>query len=196
MLWDDFLNSEWHDWRGSGRSEDRLEHEDWMHSFLHSHDLTAPLPLEMASIDKLKGLRSFLLELVRHITLGEKPTSDHIEQLNGWMADGPVIRQIDMGSDESLYLSSRPFNSGWTQIHAEIAASFASSLAQGELSRFRICSNPDCLWVYYDDTRNRSKRYCDDKACGNLMKVRRFRAKQKQKASTQIPTNPQDHQTE
>ncbi|WP_141639042.1 CGNR zinc finger domain-containing protein, partial [Paenibacillus riograndensis] len=39
--------------------------------------------------------------------------------------------------------------------------------------------NPDCLWVYYDDTRNRSKRYCDDKMCGNLMKVRRFRARKK-----------------
>jgi predicted RNA-binding Zn ribbon-like protein len=42
--------------------------------------------------------------------------------------------------------------------------------------------NADCLWVYYDDTRNRSKRYCDDKACGNLMKVRRFRARKKAEA--------------
>ncbi|MDT3426149.1 putative RNA-binding Zn ribbon-like protein [Paenibacillus forsythiae] len=48
-------------------------------------------------------------------------------------------------------------------------------------SRFRICDNPDCRWAYYDDTRNRSKRYCDDKACGNLMKVRRFRARKKAK---------------
>ncbi|MNW66741.1 CGNR zinc finger [compost metagenome] len=62
---------------------------------------------------------------------------------------------------------------------AEIASSFAAALVEKETSRFRICENPDCLWVYYDDTRNRSKRYCDDKLCGNLMKVRRFRARKK-----------------
>ena len=56
---------------------------------------------------------------------------------------------------------------------------FAQTLAEGEASRIRICDNPDCLWVYYDRTRNRSKRYCDDRACGNLMKVRRFRASKK-----------------
>jgi len=34
-----------------------------------------------------------------------------------------------------------------------------------------------------DDTRNRSKRYCDDKLCGNLTKVRRFRARKKAEAT-------------
>jgi predicted RNA-binding Zn ribbon-like protein len=70
---------------------------------------------------------------------------------------------------------------------AEIAASFARTLADGEKSRLRICDNPDCLWVYYDDTRNRSKRYCDDKMCGNLLKVRRFRARQKGSSDIEGP---------
>ncbi|UOK61501.1 CGNR zinc finger domain-containing protein [Paenibacillus sp. OVF10] len=33
--------------------------------------------------------------------------------------------------------------------------------------------------MFYDDTRSRTQKYCDDKMCGNLMKVRRFRAKRK-----------------
>ncbi|MNI89783.1 CGNR zinc finger [compost metagenome] len=68
----------------------------------------------------------------------------------------------------------------WTQVMAEVAASLAKTLIDGEIGRIRVCDNPDCRWVFYDDTRNRTKKYCEDKTCGNLMKVRRFRARKKQ----------------
>jgi predicted RNA-binding Zn ribbon-like protein len=102
-----------------------------------------------------------------------------LEQLNVYMDKGPVTRRIVWKSDDQAEISLLPLYSGWEQVMAEIAASFAEALLEKEPSRFRICENPACLWVYYDDTRNRSKRYCDDKACGNLMKVRRFRARKK-----------------
>lgn len=102
-----------------------------------------------------------------------------LEQLNIYLDKGPVTRRIVWKSDEQAEIKLLPLHSGWEQVMAEIAASFAEALLEKEPTRFRICENPDCLWVYYDDTRNRSKRYCDDKACGNLMKVRRFRARKK-----------------
>lgn len=61
-----------------------------------------------------------------------------------------------------------------------MAAAYADMLAAGGAERLRVCDNPDCKWIYYDETKNRSKRYCDDKACGNLLKVRRFRERARQ----------------
>lgn len=183
MLWDDFINSEWHDWRGSGRSEDRLAREDWLTDFMNQYQLQVSLPLTPDELGQLRELRSFLLTCVQHIVAGESPSPMEIEQLNRWMAAGPVIRHLEIDEDQNLALSYILQNPGLQAAAAEIAGSFAQAIEQGELSRFRICTNPDCLWVYYDDTRNRSKRYCDDKMCGNLMKVRRFRAKKKQQSS-------------
>ncbi|MBT2764139.1 CGNR zinc finger domain-containing protein [Paenibacillus sp. ISL-20] len=185
MLWDDFINSEWHDWRGSGRSEDRLAREDWLTDFINEYDLPIAVPLTSDGLGFLRQLRSFLLTCVQHIVAGESPSPKEIEELNRWMATGPVIRQLKINEDQKFVLAYTLQNPGLQAAAAEIAGSLALTIEQGELSRFRICTNPDCLWVYYDDTRNRSKRYCDDKMCGNLMKVRRFRAKKKQQSDSE-----------
>ncbi|MWV44438.1 hypothetical protein GRF59_12460 [Paenibacillus sp. HJL G12] len=190
MLWDDFVNSEWHDWRGSGRSEDRLGQEKWLHWFMQQEQVTAPDLPSQKELDELRELRSFLLDLIRHIASGEAVTSYQVDILNEWMAKAPVYRKLSQSADQAIHLSYFPENANWTQVMAEISASFASTLEKGDLSRIRICDNPDCLWVYYDDTRNRSKRYCDDKMCGNLMKVRRFRAKKKLSSSPSNSSMP------
>lgn len=51
----------------------------------------------------------------------------------------------------------------------------ALDLVRGpELARLRQCANADCRWLFVDRTRNRSRRWCDMKSCGNLAKARRF----------------------
>ncbi|CAH0120873.1 MULTISPECIES: ABATE domain-containing protein [unclassified Paenibacillus] len=185
MLWVDFLNSEWHDWRGSGRYEDRLDQPAVVEQLLKEHGLPSipsPGAEEMA---ELKLLRFAMREMVKAIVRGQEPELEALELLNRMMARGPVIRRI-VRTDERFRLEQTAERADWAHTMAEIAASFARTLAEGETSRIRICDNPDCKWIYYDDTRNRSKRYCDDKACGNLLKVRRFRARQK--ASKEHPS--------
>ena len=46
------------------------------------------------------------------------------------------------------------------------------------LSKVRACAASDCGWWFVDDTKNRSRRWCDMKLCGNREKVKRFRARQ------------------
>jgi predicted RNA-binding Zn ribbon-like protein len=120
---------------------------------------------------------------------GHSPSREHIDFLNKVMANGEVVRQLIVTEDERYQLIYNTLGHQWTHVQAEIAASMAQMMAEDEPSRIRICDNPNCLWVYYDDTRNRSKRYCDDKLCGNLMKVRRFRARQK--ADVDLPNKEQ-----
>lgn len=187
MLWEDFINSYWRDWRTGDRSKDRdkLEEAEWLAEWLRQHSLQASVPPEQAVLEQLKYLRGLLWEEIQKLVQGTGPNQSLLVQLNGYMDKGPSVRQVVWNAEGKAEISLIPLRADWEQVMAEIAASFAEALLEKEISRFRICENPDCLWVYYDDTRNRSKRFCDDKLCGNLIKVRRFRARKKAEDETQ-----------
>jgi predicted RNA-binding Zn ribbon-like protein len=51
-------------------------------------------------------------------------------------------------------------------------------LTSDALARVRQCADGSCAWLFLDTTRNRTRRWCDMKACGNRNKVRRFRKPQ------------------
>lgn len=43
--------------------------------------------------------------------------------------------------------------------------------------RVKTCPGADCGWKFLDQSRNRSRRWCDMKVCGNLVKAREYRAR-------------------
>jgi predicted RNA-binding Zn ribbon-like protein len=54
-----------------------------------------------------------------------------------------------------------------------IALSATELLTSSQLSTVRMCEAPDCAWLFLDQSRNRSRRWCDMKVCGNRQKARR-----------------------
>jgi predicted RNA-binding Zn ribbon-like protein len=59
----------------------------------------------------------------------------------------------------------------------EIGRAAGRLVISPRLSRVRACAAGDCGWWFVDDTKNRSRRWCDMTLCGNREKLRRFRAK-------------------
>jgi predicted RNA-binding Zn ribbon-like protein len=62
----------------------------------------------------------------------------------------------------------------------DFLAAVLSAIGAGTWKRLKAC--PDCRWVFYDNTRNGSKRWClmyaggpEGRACGTIAKVRRYR---------------------
>jgi predicted RNA-binding Zn ribbon-like protein len=43
-----------------------------------------------------------------------------------------------------------------------------------ERTRVHKCENDGCDWLFLDTSRNRSRRWCDMKSCGNRAKARRY----------------------
>jgi predicted RNA-binding Zn ribbon-like protein len=50
-------------------------------------------------------------------------------------------------------------------------------LVAGERDRLRHCLAPDCGRVFVDLSRNRSRRYCSSRTCGNRLHVAAYRAR-------------------
>jgi predicted RNA-binding Zn ribbon-like protein len=62
---------------------------------------------------------------------------------------------------------------------ADGAMALAFLLVAGERDRLRTCEAPDCNRVLIDLSRNRCRRYCDSRTCGNRLHVAAYRARRK-----------------
>ncbi len=64
-----------------------------------------------------------------------------------------------------------------------LAADAADLLASEELARVKKCCGEDCEWVFLDESRNRSRRWCEMSDCGNRAKQRRYQRRHRKSAS-------------
>ncbi|GAA3631946.1 CGNR zinc finger domain-containing protein [Streptomyces chitinivorans] len=62
---------------------------------------------------------------------------------------------------------------------ADGGMALAFLVVAGERERLRRCAAPDCRRAFVDLSRNRSRRYCDSRTCGNRLHVAAYRARQR-----------------
>jgi len=63
-----------------------------------------------------------------------------------------------------------------------IAQSAAELLTAERLKKVRICEASSCAWLFLDESRNHSRRWCDMKVCGNREKAKRHYERGRKKA--------------
>ncbi len=80
-----------------------------------------------------------------------------------------------------LVKTAEGFAWGWSedadalgQIPWAAVRSAADLLTAPELRRVRRCAGANCDWLFMDMSRNRTRRWCDMKGCGNRAKARRY----------------------
>lgn len=72
----------------------------------------------------------------------------------------------------------RPVQDGIRGALSRVLIAVNSSVADDTWRRLKICSADDCLWAYFDTTKNRSRAWCEW-GCGNKVKTRNYRARKK-----------------
>jgi predicted RNA-binding Zn ribbon-like protein len=60
-----------------------------------------------------------------------------------------------------------------------VAQSAAELLTSPKLARVKVCAGEGCGWVFLDESRNGSRRWCDSRDCGNRERVRRHLARKR-----------------
>ena len=65
-----------------------------------------------------------------------------------------------------------------------VARTAADLLTSGRLDRVRECPGADgCGWLFYDTSKNGSRRWCSMEGCGNVAKARRLYARRRAASS-------------
>jgi len=109
-------------------------------------------------------------------------------------AEGRAIAPEDLSTIEAEHARAAPFarlsrdgdGYRWTldpsaaaldSAMQPLVESAVSLLTSPKLERLRRCGNSTCYWLFIDETKNRSRRWCEMASCGNIVKVRRHREK-------------------
>jgi predicted RNA-binding Zn ribbon-like protein len=166
------VNSRFTDHTGTGQVYDRLEIPAWRAWFADRCGLSIKRPPAEPQRRELIQLRELMRDLLES---GREPDSGEIRTINRYLALSPHVWELSrQGPDLEIHDSRRV--RGWRAAMATVALSYCDLLASGEIDHVRRCANPDCTWLFFDHSRNRSRRWCDPARCGNLDAVRRHRA--------------------
>jgi predicted RNA-binding Zn ribbon-like protein len=90
-----------------------------------------------------------------------------------------------------LEQDQRGYRLGWDRgrdllpaLLGPIAQSAVKLLLDSDLGRIKRCGGQDCGWLFFDQTKNRRRRWCEMSVCGNRAKQRRLRRRQTGEART------------
>ena len=69
------------------------------------------------------------------------------------------------------------------RLAVDVLAALHLASTDGRLTRLRLCQRPECGWCYYDGSKNRSARWCSSDPCGDVMKTRAYRARNRTRST-------------
>jgi predicted RNA-binding Zn ribbon-like protein len=168
----DFIDSRFRDHTGTGRIFDRLALAGWQQAFLDHWGWNAPVPAPRKKLAPLRELRSRLRRILESASAGKGLQPRDVRYFNALLGAAPFVYTVTGGGSTA----AKPIRQDWDWIIAELVTSTADVVTRFESGRIKVCANPDCSWIFYDQTLNRSRRWCLTRICGNLVKVRAHRA--------------------
>jgi predicted RNA-binding Zn ribbon-like protein len=134
------------------------------------------IPAEPRDAARLRAHRARLDAVAVACESGDDDAA--IEMLNKLLADTGAVPQIVAHDGRGPHVHvSRPAAPLSDRIAAHLAMGLAELVVAGESQRIRNCASPSCRDVFVDLSRNRSRRYCDGRTCGNRLHVAAYRAR-------------------
>ncbi len=112
-------------------------------------------------------LREALYGIFQAVAADRRPEAKDLSVLNAWLPRlrlGPSLEWEWGGGADAPDAFLAP-----------IVRSAIEMLTEANRARLKACGSETCRWVFYDATKNASRRWCDMASCGNREKARRFR---------------------
>jgi predicted RNA-binding Zn ribbon-like protein len=184
FAWLDLANSL--EWNGYGKRTDHLQNLAWAAYVVKHWNLASSLPRPVP-LNELIRLRTLLRRMAETLVAGDALDERDLHALN-WYLNVPVRVKL-FQHQNGVHSELVPLRHGWPWILSRIAASFADMLALNRADRLKYCPNEGCQWIFYDRTKANTRRWCNDRTCGNRDRVRRSRNRRKKRAKPKSPNS-------
>ncbi|HEU5051422.1 MAG TPA: ABATE domain-containing protein [Gemmatimonadales bacterium] len=125
------------------------------------------------ALARARDLREVLFRLFQRFAAGAQPDPADLEALNAALGGCVGRRRLRLGEVGCCWAWSDAPDSELDWMLWPVAYSAAEILTGSSLERLKICANEECSWMFIDQSRNRSRRWCDMRECGNREKARR-----------------------
>lgn len=139
------------------------------------------------TLKEARTLREALYRIFRAFASGIAVTdapSDDMELLNAIFRRANAHRTLCCGGPNTV--GAPTFDWKWDQGDAEldrvvwpVALAAAEMLTSGDPNRIKECGGENCNWLFLDQSKNRSRRWCTMEDCGSKVKAKRHYHRQK-----------------
>jgi predicted RNA-binding Zn ribbon-like protein len=125
---------------------------------------------------QIRLFRELLHALFTARIAGRPEPPQAIAELDRWLHRAWNGLELDLGSPQCLSWSKHAVDA-YLPVK-RIALSALDVLRDPESRRLRQCaSRGSCGWLFFDDTKNRRRRWCAMETCGTAAKMRIYRAR-------------------
>ena len=129
----------------------------------------------VAVLARAKDFREALNGLVSAIDAGKQPSADVLKTIGDCLAGAYANGRLVPHDGALQWVASA--EDDLERVLWEIGRAAGRLVVSPRLARVRACAASDCGWWFVDDTKNRSRRWCEMTLCGNREKLRRFRSR-------------------
>ena len=151
-----------------------------LRAWAESHPRTAARALAEA-----KEVREAIAAVFQAIVDGTAPPAAALAPLEAACQAASSARALRPGGQGAVWVwregSPEPERPMWAA-----ALDAARILTSADVTRVRQCGDAACGWFFLDTSRNRTRRWCSMKACGNRNKARRFYRRSTRKSGTRV----------
>jgi predicted RNA-binding Zn ribbon-like protein len=134
----------------------------------------APKAPSAKEFEQAIALRETLYRLFDAQAQGKAAQVRDLEAFNQVLAQAPTRKALKRSRSRSGYEWDVDSRSGTAlALLAPVLWAAGDLLAGPRLDRVRRCANPECGWLFLDDSRAGKRRWCSMSACGNRAKARR-----------------------
>jgi predicted RNA-binding Zn ribbon-like protein len=126
--------------------------------------------LAQRTFDEAIELRQLVYDVFRPLADGRTPTRASLARLEDAERDAlanGMLEPAGQGTRWSWPDDTELAAPLWRITHAAVEL-----LGHGPLERLKVCAN--CRWLFLDQSRNRSRRWCSMEDCGTAVKMERF----------------------
>jgi predicted RNA-binding Zn ribbon-like protein len=163
----------------AGAGEELLPDAAALQEFVVRHDLSDVDRVTEQDLAAVRAIRPPLREVF--LAGSAEGTAKVLNQLFSTMTMSPRLTDHDHYAWHMHYFT--PGAAVAEHLMVDGAMALAVVVTSGEHERLQICAAPDCSRVLVDLSRNRSKRYCDSRTCGNRLHVAAYRERRRAAAS-------------
>ncbi|RDG38537.1 CGNR zinc finger domain-containing protein [Streptomyces corynorhini] len=160
----------------AGGATDRLAGVEALYDFVRDHNISGVRELGARDLRALLDVRDRFTEVFA--TADPRAAADLINRLVAGAGTTPQLTDHD-GYDWHVHYFA-PGASVADHLAADCGMALAFMVVAGEQERLRRCEAPDCGHAFVDLSRNRSRRYCSSRTCGNRLHVAAYRARRKE----------------
>jgi predicted RNA-binding Zn ribbon-like protein len=171
-------------WRGSAKDESLREFADLLRWCESSKALPAnaieglarwcakDAPAAAAVFHDAIQIRETIFRVFIALSSGTVPAVADLRMISRALEDAPArTNLVPMDDAFGWRIETRPVSAPW--MLAAVVWSAADLIIAANRVRIRHCANDKCLWLFIDDSKNQSRRWCSMQACGNRAKAHR-----------------------